>query len=87
MSRPSQPLRPRAARQYKPAAVRTAVPGFSFSLGACKTALMATGKKDSDREAELEAAIKKIREETFKPRQTLPALRRAIALILQELKR
>ncbi len=48
---------------------------------------MATGKKDSDREAELEAAIKKIREETFKPRQTLPALRRAIALILQELKR
>ena len=47
---------------------------------------MATGKKDGDREAELEGAIEKIRKETWKPRQTLPALRRAIALILQGLK-
>jgi hypothetical protein len=48
---------------------------------------LAAGKKDGDREAELEAAIEKIREETWKPGQTLPALRKAIALILLELKR
>src|SRR5262245_19883045 len=44
---------------------------------------MATGK--GDREAELEAAIKGIRLETWKAGQTLPKLRHAIALILQEL--
>jgi hypothetical protein len=57
--------------------------------------------KGSDREAKLEAAIEKmraetskleaaiekIRAETSKPKQTLPKLRRAIALILQDLKR
>ena len=47
---------------------------------------MATGKKDGDREAELEAAIEAIRKEVWKPGQTLPKLRHAIALILQELK-
>ena len=47
---------------------------------------MATGKKDGDREAELEAAIEAIRVETWKAGQTLPKLRRAIALILQGLK-
>jgi DNA-binding FadR family transcriptional regulator len=44
---------------------------------------MATGKKDGDRATELEAAIEKIRKEIWKPGQTLPKLRRAIALILQ----
>ncbi|HKU28634.1 MAG TPA: hypothetical protein VJQ54_24400 [Candidatus Sulfotelmatobacter sp.] len=39
---------------------------------------MATGRKD-DREAELEAAIEKIKAETWKPGQTLPKLRHAIA--------
>jgi hypothetical protein len=48
--------------------------------------LIATGKKDGDREAELEAAIEKIKAETWKTGQTLPKLRHAIALILQELK-
>ena len=48
---------------------------------------MATGKKDGDRVAELEAAIEKIRQETWKTGQTLPKLRHAIALILQGLKR
>jgi hypothetical protein len=33
-------------------------------------ALMATGKKDGDHEAELEAAIEKIRDETWKPGQS-----------------
>jgi len=47
---------------------------------------MATGKKDGAREAELEAAIKAIRQETWKPAQTLPKLQRALALILQDLK-
>jgi hypothetical protein len=47
---------------------------------------MATERKDGDREAELEGAIEKIRIETWKPGQTLPKLRRAIAFILQELK-
>jgi len=47
---------------------------------------MATGKKDGGREAELEAAIERIRHETWKAGQTLPKLRRLIALILQELK-
>ena len=48
---------------------------------------MATGgKKDKDREAELEAAIEKIRQETWKTGQTLPKLRLAIAQILQDLK-
>jgi|GEM_PF-7022012 len=37
--------------------------------------------------AKLEAAIAKIRAETAKQKQTLPKLRRAIALILQDLKR
>jgi hypothetical protein len=58
-----------------------------FSFRSCQTAAMATGKKDGDREAELEAAIEAIRVETWKPGQTLPKLRHAIALILQELKR
>jgi hypothetical protein len=44
---------------------------------------MATGKKDGDREA----AIEKIKAEVWKTGQTLPKLRHAIALILQELKR
>lgn len=58
-------------------------------------------QKGSEREAELEAAIEKaraetskldaaidkIRAETSKPRQTMPKLRRAIELILQDLKR
>jgi hypothetical protein len=43
---------------------------------------MATGKKDGDRETELEAAIEVIRKATWKPRQTLPKLRHEIALIL-----
>jgi hypothetical protein len=46
---------------------------------------MATGK-DGSREAELEAAIEQIRVEVWRPGQTLPKLRDAIALILQELK-
>jgi hypothetical protein len=45
---------------------------------------MATTGKDGDREAELEAGIEKIRDKVWKPGQTLPKLRRAIALILQE---
>ncbi len=48
--------------------------------------LMATGKKSGDREAELEAAIEAIRTATWKPGQTLPKLRRAIASTLLELK-
>jgi hypothetical protein len=56
---------------------------------------MATGKKGPgsssheapDREAELEAAIEAIRVAIWKPGQTLPTLRRAIAVILQNLKR
>lgn len=47
---------------------------------------VATGKKDGRREAELEAAIERIRHETWKTGQTLPKLRRVIALILQESK-
>jgi hypothetical protein len=47
---------------------------------------MATGKKQGTREAELEAAIEAIRVEVWKPGQTLPKLRRAVALILQDLK-
>jgi hypothetical protein len=46
---------------------------------------MATGKK-GDREAELEAALEAIRKEVWKTGQTLPKLRHAGALILQELK-
>jgi len=46
---------------------------------------MATGKKD-DREAELEAALEGIRNETWKTGQTLAEPRHAIALILQNLK-
>lgn len=46
---------------------------------------MATGTK-GDREAELEAALEAIRKEVWKTGQTLPKLRHAIALILQELK-
>jgi hypothetical protein len=41
---------------------------------------------EKDRIAKLEAAIKKIRAATFKPRQTLPRLRHAIAIILQDLR-
>ena len=41
---------------------------------------------DTRRIEELEEAIEKIRAETFKPKQTLPQLRHAIALILQALK-
>ena len=49
---------------------------------------MATGgKKDGDREAELEETIEKIRLEVWKPGQTLAKLRHAIALILQDLKK
>jgi hypothetical protein len=44
--------------------------------------IIATGKKDGERVAELEA----IRVETWKTGQTLPKLRHAIALILQDLK-
>jgi len=47
---------------------------------------MATGKKGGDREADLEAAIEKIRQESWRAGQTLPKLRYAIALILQDLK-
>ncbi len=47
---------------------------------------MATGKKDGDREAELEAAIEAIRVETWKPGQTLAKLRHEIAWIIQQLK-
>jgi hypothetical protein len=47
---------------------------------------LATGKKDGDRVAELEAAIEAIRKEIWKAGQTLPKLRRAIASILLELK-
>jgi hypothetical protein len=48
---------------------------------------MATGKKGGDdRLTELEAAIEAIRIETWKTEQTLPKLRHAIALILQELR-
>jgi hypothetical protein len=45
-----------------------------------------TAMADKDRVEKLEAAIEKIRAETFKPKQTLPQLRHAIAIILQELK-
>jgi hypothetical protein len=48
--------------------------------------IIATGKKDGERVAELEAAIEAIRVETWKTGQTLPKLRHAIALILQDLK-
>ncbi len=47
---------------------------------------MATGKKNAGREADLEAAIEKIRKEIWKPGQILSKLHRAIALILQDLK-
>jgi hypothetical protein len=47
---------------------------------------MATGKKDGDRDAELEAAIEAIRKEVWKTGETLPKLRHAIALILDDLK-
>ena len=47
---------------------------------------MATGKQDGDRQAELEAALEEIPKEAWKPGQTLPKLRHAIALILQNLK-
>ena len=47
---------------------------------------MATGKKEGNHEAELEAALEAIRHETWRAGQTLPKLRRAIALILQGLK-
>jgi hypothetical protein len=42
---------------------------------------MATGKKDGDREAKLEAAIEKIQQETWKTGQTLPKLRHAFWLM------
>jgi hypothetical protein len=41
---------------------------------------------EKDRIEKLEAAIDKIRADAFKPKQTLPRLRHAIALILQDLK-
>ena len=41
---------------------------------------------EADRVGELEEAIEKIRAETFKPKQTLPQLRHAITLILQDVK-
>jgi hypothetical protein len=44
---------------------------------------MARGKTIAQQLAELERAIEKIRDETWKPGQTLPKLRRAIALVLQ----
>jgi len=43
-------------------------------------------KPEPDRVEELEEALEKIRAETFKAKQTLPQLRHAIALILQDLK-
>src|SRR5947207_1575351 len=43
-------------------------------------------KPEPDRIEELEEALAMIRAETFKPKQTLPQLRHAIALILQDLK-
>src|SRR5262245_56203240 len=49
--------------------------GFFFPQGHARLLLMATGKKDGGREAELEAAIEKIRLETWKAGQTLPKLR------------
>lgn len=52
-----------------------------------QTEVMATRGKKDDREAELEAALEAIRKEAWKPGQTLPKLRHAISLILQELKR
>jgi hypothetical protein len=45
-----------------------------------------TAMAEKDRVEKLEAAIEKIRAETFKPKQILPQLRHAIAIILQELK-
>lgn len=42
--------------------------------------------KATRRIEEFEAAIEKLREATWQPRQTLPKLRHAIALILQQLK-
>jgi len=45
--------------------------------------LMATGKKDGDRAAELEAANRSDPTRNMEDRQTLPKLRHAIALILQ----
>jgi hypothetical protein len=45
--------------------------GFSFPAGRARLPRMATGKKDGDREAELEAAIEAIRVEAWKPGQTL----------------
>jgi hypothetical protein len=47
---------------------------------------MATGKKDGDREAELEAAIEAIRQPVWKSDQTLRKLRHEVAPILQQLK-
>jgi hypothetical protein len=71
---------------------RSAVPRVPFDAddetllnGRCQPSI-ASGTKDGDREAELVVAIEKIKAETRKTGQTLPALRRAIALILQDLK-
>jgi hypothetical protein len=47
---------------------------------------VATGKKGDDREAELEAAIEKLRQEAWKTGQTLPTLRHAFAPLLARAK-
>ena len=61
--------------------------GFFFPFGHGRLPVMATGKKDGNRETELEAAIEAIRVEAWKTGQTLPKLRHTVAPILQQLKR
>lgn len=62
--------------------------GFSFARGQSRMApmdLMKELQKKADRKR-LTEALEKIREATWRTRQTLPELRREIALILKELK-
>ncbi|MGE3872304.1 MAG: hypothetical protein AB7F74_05030 [Parvibaculaceae bacterium] len=71
-------------RIFRPCKVKTDVPQKGGEREAELEAVIQNIRAETSR---LEAAIEKIRTETSKPGQTLPKLRRAIALILQDLKR
>ena len=71
-------------RIFRPCKARTSAPQKGSEREAELEAAIEKARAET---AKLDAAIDKIRAETSKPRQTMPKLRRAIDLILQDLKR
>jgi hypothetical protein len=69
---------PRPRNLALPVAKWRSVEALPLTAGRCQTPGMATGKKDGDREATIEA----IRKATWKAGQTLPKLLQETALIL-----